>query len=206
MPFSEDAIRQIIQKHGVDKCTMRIVKKELVDYDFPESYWAQHPAQLDLLKQSVVKVAEEITSSTTAPPPTPPPSLLTPTSQPTEKVQTDTSATREKKSSKPVSVKKSKKQKLSTQPPKHNPFNDPYLLSDKLSKFLGGIEECSRPQTVKKIWAHIKEFDLQDATDKRYINCDDAMRELFGVSRLHMFTMNKLLSKHFISKEEKASD
>lgn len=55
----------------------------------------------------------------------------------------------------------------------------------------------SRPQTVKKIWEHIKAHDLQVPTDKRQINCDDKMRAVFKCDQVHMFTMNKLLGKHF---------
>lgn len=55
----------------------------------------------------------------------------------------------------------------------------------------------SRPQTVKKIWEHIKAHDLQVPTDKRQIICDDKMRAVFKCDQVHMFTMNKLLGKHF---------
>lgn len=55
----------------------------------------------------------------------------------------------------------------------------------------------SRPQTVKKIWEHVKAHDLQVPTDKRQINCDDKMRAVFKCDQVHMFTMNKLLGKHF---------
>ncbi|KAK6858756.1 hypothetical protein PG995_005320 [Apiospora arundinis] len=59
----------------------------------------------------------------------------------------------------------------------------------------GGFH-LSRPQTVKKIWDYIKSHNLQDPADKRYIRCDKAMRSVFSTERLHMFTMNKILSEH----------
>lgn len=46
----------------------------------------------------------------------------------------------------------------------------------------------SRPQTVKRIWEYVKERDLQDPSDKRYIMCDERMRAVFHTDRLHMFT------------------
>lgn len=48
--------------------------------------------------------------------------------------------------------------------------------------------QCSRPQTVKRIWNHIKQNDLQDPNDKRHIVCDDLMYAVFKTKRLHMFT------------------
>jgi upstream activation factor subunit UAF30 len=65
-----------------------------------------------------------------------------------------------------------------------------------------GENTLSRPQTVKRIWAYVKERDLQDPSDKRQINCDDAMRAVFKGDRVHMFTMNKLLVQHLWPVEE----
>eukprot|EP01102_Stenamoeba_stenopodia_P019661 TRINITY_DN7476_c0_g1_i1.p1 TRINITY_DN7476_c0_g1~~TRINITY_DN7476_c0_g1_i1.p1 ORF type:complete len:233 (+),score=65.06 TRINITY_DN7476_c0_g1_i1:125-823(+) len=78
---------------------------------------------------------------------------------------------------------------------KNNPFNSPCYLSPTLADLLG-VPTLSRPQVVKKIWEHIKENGLQDQSDKRFINCDDKMEAVFGVKRVHMFKMNKILSKH----------
>jgi upstream activation factor subunit UAF30 len=52
----------------------------------------------------------------------------------------------------------------------------------------------SRPQAVKRIWNYVKERDLQDPSDKRMIRCDDALRAVFKSDKIHMFTMNKVLS------------
>ncbi|KAE8539881.1 hypothetical protein D1P53_003819 [Cryptococcus gattii VGV] len=61
---------------------------------------------------------------------------------------------------------------------------------------LVGAHSLSRPQVVKHIWAYVKERNLQDSNDKRYILCDDKLREIFHTDRLHMFTMNKILVNH----------
>lgn len=74
-------------------------------------------------------------------------------------------------------------------------------LSEPLSAMLGETA-LSRPQTVKKIWAYVKERDLQDPGDKRQIRCDDAMRAVFKQERVHMFTMNKILAGHLYPLEE----
>jgi hypothetical protein len=59
-----------------------------------------------------------------------------------------------------------------------------------------------KPQTVKKIWAYVKERDLQDPSDKRQIRCDDKMHAVFKQDKVHMFTMNKLLAAHYYPMEE----
>lgn len=77
----------------------------------------------------------------------------------------------------------------------------PMHLSEPLAAMLGE-NQLSRPQTVKRIWAYVKERDLQEPTDKRQINCDEAMRAVFKSDKVHMFTMNKLLVQHLWPVEE----
>lgn len=74
-------------------------------------------------------------------------------------------------------------------------FNKELLLSDSLAELVGS-HSLSRPQVVKHIWAYVKERNLQDSNDRRYILCDDKLREVFHTDRLHMFTMNKILVNH----------
>jgi upstream activation factor subunit UAF30 len=77
----------------------------------------------------------------------------------------------------------------------------PMALSPALSSLLNETQ-LSRPQTVKKIWAYVKERDLQDPADKRQIRCDDAMRAVFKQDRVHMFTMNKILNQNLYAVDE----
>jgi upstream activation factor subunit UAF30 len=77
----------------------------------------------------------------------------------------------------------------------------PMHLSEPLAAMLGE-STLSRPQTVKRIWAYVKERDLQEPTDKRQINCDDSMRAVFKCDKVHMFTMNKLLVQHLYPADE----
>ncbi|KAK4546091.1 hypothetical protein LTR36_002228 [Oleoguttula mirabilis] len=74
-------------------------------------------------------------------------------------------------------------------------------LSEPLQALLGE-SQLSRPQTVKRIWAYVKERDLQDPSDKRQIRCDDLMRGVFKSDKIHMFTMNKVLAGQFYPVEE----
>ncbi|XP_028102047.1 upstream activation factor subunit spp27-like isoform X4 [Camellia sinensis] len=74
-------------------------------------------------------------------------------------------------------------------------FNKPCGLSPQLQKLVG-VPELARPEVVKKIWAHIREKDLQDPKNRRKILCDEALRAIFRVNSIDMFQMNKVLSKH----------
>jgi upstream activation factor subunit UAF30 len=74
-------------------------------------------------------------------------------------------------------------------------------LSEPLADMLGH-PALSRPQTVKQIWAYVKERDLQDPNDKRQIRCDEKMHAVFKQDKVHMFTMNKLLASHLYPAEE----
>jgi len=71
------------------------------------------------------------------------------------------------------------------------------LLSEGLAALLG-IEsgKCARTMVTKKIWAYIKERNLQDPSDGRKILMDEPMQALFNRKTCTMFSINKLLSKH----------
>jgi len=75
-----------------------------------------------------------------------------------------------------------------------------YTLSASLSALLGGRSEESRFKATGLIWEHIKANNLQKESDKRMIVCDAKMKKVFGLDEVHMFTMNKLLSPHFLPK------
>lgn len=51
-------------------------------------------------------------------------------------------------------------------------------------------------QVVKKLWAYIKEKDLQDPKNRRNIKCDQMLHSIFRVDTINMFQMNKSLTKH----------
>lgn len=55
---------------------------------------------------------------------------------------------------------------------------------------------CVYDQVVKKMWAYIRENDLQDPKDRRKIVCDELLHSLFRVKTINMFQMNKALTKH----------
>ncbi|KAF5199696.1 Upstream activation factor subunit spp27, partial [Thalictrum thalictroides] len=68
-------------------------------------------------------------------------------------------------------------------------------LSPELQKVVG-VPELPRTQVVRKLWAYIKEKNLQDPSNKKNIRCDESLRSIFRVDTINMFQMNKALSKH----------
>jgi chromatin remodeling complex protein RSC6 len=60
-----------------------------------------------------------------------------------------------------------------------------------------GSAPLSRGELTKKLWDYIKQHGLQDATNKRNINADDALKKVFnGKAQVSMFEMTKLVSGH----------
>jgi chromatin remodeling complex protein RSC6 len=59
-----------------------------------------------------------------------------------------------------------------------------------------GSKPMPRTEVTKKLWEYIKAKKLQDATNKRQINADAALKEVFGQSSVSMFEMTKLVGKH----------
>ena len=65
-----------------------------------------------------------------------------------------------------------------------------------LSAVIGG-NPMPRTEVTKKIWAYIKKNSLQDSKNRRNINADEKLREVFGGKKqVSMFEMTKLVSKH----------
>ncbi|KAI8971546.1 SWIB/MDM2 domain-containing protein [Mycotypha africana] len=71
--------------------------------------------------------------------------------------------------------------------------------------YVVSVDYCTRPQAVKKIWAYIKQRGLQSETNKKIINCDANLKELFGGNdQVDAFGMNKFIGQYLdkIPKEE----
>ncbi|KAJ1925912.1 hypothetical protein IWQ60_004252 [Tieghemiomyces parasiticus] len=77
----------------------------------------------------------------------------------------------------------------------NNNFNKTMNVSPTLASIIK-VDQASRPQMVKLLWIYIKANDLQDSSDRRFILCDDKLKELFHTNRISMFGMNKLLGAH----------
>lgn len=106
------------------------------------------------------------------------------------------------KSSKEAAPKKaaSKKTTKAKAAPKEKKAKSPSAASllnpsETLSAVIGS-EPVSRPQVIQKLWGYIKEHNLQDSQDKRYILCDSKLKSLLGEERVHMTQIAGKLSVH----------
>lgn len=80
---------------------------------------------------------------------------------------------------------------------KPNPaFMKPMKVSDTLAAVVGE-GPMPRTEVIKKLWAYIKKHNLQDPKEKRMINADAKLKEVFGgKGRVNMFEMTKMVFKH----------
>jgi len=75
-------------------------------------------------------------------------------------------------------------------------FMKPLAPSPQLAAVVGASPQ-PRTEVTKKVWGYIKRNKLQDSVNKRMINADDKLRDVFGGKRqVSMFEMTKLISKH----------
>ncbi len=59
-----------------------------------------------------------------------------------------------------------------------------------------GAAPLARTEVVSKMWIYIKKHGLQDALNKRMVNADAKLREVFGKAQVSMFEMAGLIGKH----------
>jgi upstream activation factor subunit UAF30 len=60
-----------------------------------------------------------------------------------------------------------------------------------------GNSPAPRTEVTKKIWLYIKKNKLQDDKNRRNINADEKLKEVFGGKKqVSMFEMTKLVNKH----------
>ena len=75
-------------------------------------------------------------------------------------------------------------------------FMKPMNVSSTLAAVIGSNPMPST-EVTSKLWGYIKKNNLQDKTNRRMINADDKLRDVFGGKRqVSMFEMTKLVSKH----------
>ena len=107
-------------------------------------------------------------------------------------------ATKKKAASKKTASKKSTKKpaKAKVKRKPNAAFMKPMAISASLGAVIGA-GPMPRTEVTKKIWAYIKKNKLQDAKNRRMINADDKLKEVFGGKKqVSMFEMTKLVSKH----------
>merc|ERR1711987_1052 len=85
--------------------------------------------------------------------------------------------------------------------PKGSGLTKPLNLSTELADLVGAKkgEKLSRPEVVKRLWAHIKNNKLQDPENKQYFAPDAKMIPIFGKDKVRAFGMAKFLKTHLTS-------
>ncbi|KAJ4870793.1 SWIB/MDM2 domain superfamily protein [Raphanus sativus] len=62
-----------------------------------------------------------------------------------------------------------------------------------------GESVIPRTQALKRIWAYIKEHDLQDPRNKKVIICDEKLKKIFdGKDSVGFLEIAKLIGPHFL--------
>ena len=74
-------------------------------------------------------------------------------------------------------------------------FMKPLTPSPALAAIVGA-KPLPRTEVTKKVWDYIKANKLQDAKNKRNINADAKLKEIFKKPQVSMFEMTKLISAH----------
>jgi len=101
-----------------------------------------------------------------------------------------------KKAAKKSAVRRPAKKKSGAKRKPNPAFMKPMTPSAALAAVVGAAA-MARTEITKRIWGYIKKNKLQDAINRRMINADDKLREIFGGKRqVSMFEMTKLVNKH----------
>ncbi len=98
-----------------------------------------------------------------------------------------------KPAAKKVAAKKPAAKKAARKP---NPAFMMALTPSAALAAIVGDKPLPRTEVVKKLWEYIKKGKLQDAVNKRMINADAKLKEVFGKAQADMFEMQRLLKKH----------
>ena len=104
-----------------------------------------------------------------------------------------------KKTAKKAAPKKAKKTAKKKSGAKRKPnaaFMKALTPSASLAAVVGSAP-LPRTEVTKKLWAYIKKNGLQDSKNRRNINADDKLKEVFGGKKqVSMFEMTKLVAGH----------
>jgi chromatin remodeling complex protein RSC6 len=101
-----------------------------------------------------------------------------------------------KKAARKAAPKKAAKKKSGAKRKPNAAFMRPMTPTATLAAVIGG-SPMPRTEVTKKLWAYIKRNGLQDSKNRRNINADDKLQEVFGGKKqVSMFEMTKLVSRH----------
>jgi upstream activation factor subunit UAF30 len=74
-------------------------------------------------------------------------------------------------------------------------FMKPMTPSAALAAIIGD-KAMPRTEVTKKVWEYIKKNKLQDAVNRRMINADAKLKEIFKKAQASMFEMTKMINTH----------
>ena len=57
-------------------------------------------------------------------------------------------------------------------------------------------------QCVKRLWAYLKEKELQDPENKQWFTPDETMAPIFGDEKIKCFSMSKYLKEHLTNPDK----
>lgn len=77
----------------------------------------------------------------------------------------------------------------------NNALNQKVGFSEDLAEIVGK-PPMARAQITSKLWAYIRENDLQAKDDRRQIEPDGALAKVIGKDRISMFKMTAEVNKH----------
>jgi len=101
-----------------------------------------------------------------------------------------------KKSAKKAAPKRAAKKKSGVKRKPNAAFMKPMTPTATLAAVIGS-SPMPRTEVTKKLWAYIKRNGLQDSKNRRNINADDKLQDVFGGKKqVSMFEMTKLVSRH----------
>jgi chromatin remodeling complex protein RSC6 len=104
-------------------------------------------------------------------------------------------ATKAPKKAAKKSAKKAAPKKKSARKP-NAAFMAPLNVSPVLAEVVGS-RPLPRTEIVKKIWEYIKKNNLQDKKNRRMINSDAKLKEVFGgKNQVSMFEIGKIVNNH----------
>lgn len=83
----------------------------------------------------------------------------------------------------------------SESPKKNSGFMKALKPSPELAAVIGP-DAVPRTEVTKRLWAYIKERNLQNPANKRNILCDAKLKAVMGKDEVTMFEMTGLVGKH----------
>jgi chromatin remodeling complex protein RSC6 len=100
---------------------------------------------------------------------------------------------------KKAAAKKAPAKKAAKAPAKKRTPNAAFMKAMTPSAALAAIigdKPMPRTEVTKKVWEYIKKNKLQDAVNRRMINADAKLKEIFKKAQASMFEMTKMINAH----------